>query len=221
MLNKFITAWVFLFLFSCTSNYKNIPIKNTKQFLHFDTKIVFQNVEKTYNKEENIINSQLVYKFALEVLIFFVFIAVLLLIIVIPVLLLYTLLTSLILLEKQDKSIFYNWYNNEQIKKQYQNYKTRYSNFISSSLGFLTWVVLSLIYIFKNFKSASQGLKNYFSFPFKFIGNLTLDSQKILTVIPMKNWLSMLFIVITSIIILFIGKYVTFLIFNRNFKESI
>jgi len=212
MLNKLLLGLFFVIFSSCGTNYKSKTSINLKHSIPFSNKIVLQKLNKTDKVEESILSSYLLYNNSKRVLIFLFLVTVLLFIIAIPVIIFYNLLTNIFEFKKYHKNV--------QFKKLFLKYKQTRNNIYGNSAGFLTWIILTLLYILKNYKNISVGLKDYFSLPFKFFKNITLDNQKILDNIPLTIWISMLLIVSISIFNYVLGKYLGSIIINRKYKKS-
>lgn len=106
-------------------------------------------------------------------------------------------------------------------KHVFISYRRTYSNMFGNGFGVFAWVLSSYYYVTKNINGISDGLIEYFSFPFKLLSNLTTTNLTINDAIPIEVWISMLLIVSLSIILFYLGRTLGISIINTSYNKNL
>lgn len=135
----------------------------------------------------------------------------------IPVVLLYLLIISFISIKNYNKieMDFWSFGNNPESK-----YIKAHASFYKYLSALSAWNIFSFIYIAFSFENFSNGLNEYFNFPFE-IFQLIKNEDVVNSIYLYKsNWVSMLLIALFTLIFYVIGKYVGIFISKNKIKKE-
>jgi len=145
----------------------------------------------------------------------------------IPALLAYSMISSFFNMKTYNKKIDVEFcckekkYSTNYSKSICKAYQKSYSIFLKNLLGLTTWNLFSLVYIIIGFETFSNGLKEYFYFPFNVLKSLNSDDLLGTTFSNFSsNWLNMLIIVIATFIFYFLGDFIGRNIASNNLKKK-
>ena len=130
----------------------------------------------------------------------------------IPVVLLYSMVSNFINMSncnnEINKEMCRHDNNSKYLEPICRKYLKSSSYFFKNFMGLAAWNIFSLIYIVIGFNSFSNGLREYFYFPFAVFQSLS--KNEIFNTIHkfQANWLFMLTIIILTFSFYFLGKYI-------------
>jgi hypothetical protein len=85
-------------------------------------------------------------------------------------------------------------------------YRRSYADYMGTLFGLGSWVVFSFAYVISSATSFSEGLRNYFAFPFDVIRAAQESGWNIVESELYSRWLFMLSIVIVSLVFFLLGR---------------
>tara|TARA_R110001583_G_scaffold123082_1_gene274423 strand:- start:42730 stop:43329 length:600 start_codon:yes stop_codon:yes gene_type:complete len=142
----------------------------------------------------------------------------------IPIILCYSMVDNFIDMNdyknKINKEISCQEDNTEYLKSICHKYLKSFSNFFKNFTALAAWNIFSLIYIVFGFGSFSNGLREYFYFPFAIFQSL--NKSKIFNSIYQfqSNWSFMITIIILTFSFYFFGKYIGSYMAKNKIKKK-
>ena len=145
----------------------------------------------------------------------------------IPALLAYSMISSFFNMKTYNKKIDVEFcckekkYSTNYSKSICKAYQKSYSIFLKNLFGLTTWNLFSLVYIIVGFETFSDGLKEYFYFPFNVLKSLNSDDLLGATFSNFSSyWLNMLIIVIATFIFYFLGEFIGRFFASKNLSKK-
>lgn len=155
--------------------------------------------------------TQIVFDYVKYIILLICFMAASILMMLIPVVLAYSMVDNFISMKKF-KEILKKKKNSKNLNSKYikticGEYHKASSKFFKNLSALLTWNIFSFIYIFFGYENFSDGLKEYFYFPFAVLQSLNKDEIFDSLYKFQSNWLFMAAIVFITFSFSFFGKY--------------
>ena len=157
-------------------------------------------------------NADLPFVYIEYMLLFFLFSLATIIMMLIPVILFYSMVVNFIDLteynSKIDREMCCQDNHSNYLNSICSKYFKSFSNFFKNFLALTAWNVFSLGYIIIGFDSFSNGLREYFYFPFAVLQSLSKNEIYNTIYKFQSNWSSMLAIIILTFSFYFLGKYI-------------
>ena len=155
--------------------------------------------------------SQIVFDYVKYIILLICFMAASILMMLIPVVLAYSMVDNFINMKKFKEILTLKKDskkpNSKFVKTICGEYYKASSNFFKNLSALITWNVFSFIYIFFGYENFSDGLKEYFYFPFAVLQSLNKDEIFDSLYKFQSNWLFMTAIVLITFSFSYFGKY--------------